>query len=232
MDKRQPLIGITGPASGALGPRLCIAAGVRLAGATPVQLSPVSAAPARELDGLIISGGHDVEPVLYKAAREVEGMYDADRDEFESQMIDQALRGGVPLLGICRGAQLINVCRGGSLFQNLRLRYPDQPRRRSVLPINTIDIEESTVLHKTVARKRIRVNRLHNQSIDRTGVGLKVGATDDRNIVQAIESTDEQFVLGVQWHPEFLLYKKPDRQIFRALVAAAARRPGEAETRS
>jgi len=221
MAKAKPLIGITGPRRGSVGPRFCIALALRLLGARPVQLRPGSAIPARELAGVVISGGHDVEPVLYKSAAEVEGNYDPERDAFESEMIDQALAASRPLLGICRGAQLLNVCLGGNLHQNLRKAHPHTRRRRSILPVNSVTLEPDSKLRKLLKRKRLRVNRLHNQSVNRTGVGLRIAARDDNDIVQAIEGPKQAFAIGVQWHPEFLLYQPTSLKLFAGLIAAA-----------
>ncbi len=126
----RPLIGITGPQRRAWGPRACIDLGIRLAGGRPVHLRPHSPVPSG-LDGLVISGGHDIDPVLYAEASEIQGNYDQERDAFEVAMIRRALADSLPLLGICRGAQLLNVCRGGTLFQDLRKRRVRTSQRRS-----------------------------------------------------------------------------------------------------
>lgn len=222
MAERRPLIGITGPRRGSFGPRTCIALGLWLSGGHPVQLRPGEAKPPRALEGIVVSGGHDIEPVLYARASEVEGNYDPERDEFEGDIIDRALRDDVPLLGICRGAQLINVRLGGSLFQDLRTRPVNIRRRRSVLPVTGVSVVGESKLAKIVGKEELTVNSLHNQSIDRTGGGLTVSATDGNDIVQAVETTGDNFVLGVQWHPEFMLYQHTSRTLFRALTDAAS----------
>lgn len=218
---RRPLIGITGPRRGSFGPRVCIRIGVTFAGGRGVQLRPGESLPDEPLDGLVISGGHDVEPVLYKAEAEVEGNYDPERDQFESEMIDRALEAGIPLLGICRGAQLFNVRRGGSLFQDLRKRRKSTSHRRTVLPLKTLNICAGTLLHRLANTERTKINSLHNQSIDRLGADLEISGTDLDDIVQAVEDQNHRFRMGVQWHPEFLLFLRSSRCLFRALVAAA-----------
>jgi putative glutamine amidotransferase len=224
MAEQRPLVGITGPRRGSFGPRTCIALGVWLSGARPVQLRPGKAVQPRALDGIVISGGHDIEPVLYARASEVEGNYDPQRDAFESEIIDQALRDNVPLLGICRGAQLINVRLGGSLFQNLRDREVAIRRRRSLFPVTRVSVTGGSKLGQIVNKEQLIVNSLHNQSIDRTGVGLTVSAKDGNDIVQAVETAADDFVIGIQWHPEFMLYLRSSRMLFRALSAAARTR--------
>lgn len=224
MAARKPRIGITGPARGSTGPRFCIAVCVRLAGGRPVQLRPGDDDTLDGFDGFVISGGHDVEPVLYKRAAEVRGNYDPERDRFESAVIYGALDQDQPLLGICRGAQLLNVCRGGSLFQNLSAMHGNATRRRTILPLKDIRLVPGSRLAEIIGRARLRVNSLHNQSVDIPGAGLSIVATDERDVVQAIEDPQATFCAGVQWHPEFLLYQAATWRLFRALVRCARNR--------
>ncbi|MEZ4383743.1 MAG: gamma-glutamyl-gamma-aminobutyrate hydrolase family protein [Nannocystaceae bacterium] len=224
MAQRRPLIGVTGPRRGAWGPRVCIDLAVRLAGGRPVHLRPRAPLPERRLDGVVISGGHDIEPVLYAAAAEIKGRYDRERDRFESAIIDLALAESLPILGICRGAQLLNVRRGGSLHQDLRARRRRTSNRRTILPLKTLIVEPHADLAALLGRDGARINSLHNQSIARLGERLRVAGRDLDGIVQAVEDPVAEFVVGVQWHPEFLLYLRRHRRLFRALVAASRRR--------
>ena len=218
----RPLIGVTGPRRGAVGPRACVHLGLLLAGGRPRHLRPGDALDTAPLDGVVITGGHDVEPALYKAEAEVVGHYDPERDAFESRVIDAALADGTPLLGICRGAQLLNVRKGGTLFQDLRKRRHKTSKRRFILPLKTLCLAEGSRLEALLGGDDIRINSLHNQSIDALGAGLEVSGRDLDDIVQAVEQPDHRFLFGVQWHPEFLLYAARQRRLFRALVRAAA----------
>lgn len=217
----RPLIGITGPQRGAIGPRLCIHLGVWLAGGRALQLRPGDPVDTSPLDGVIVSGGHDVEPTLYKAEAEVVGNYDPERDRFEAAIIDSALHDQTPLLGICRGAQLLNVRMGGSLFQDLRQHRRKTSRRRFILPLKTFCMVSDSKLAEVLGPGDIRINSLHNQSIDRVGDGLLISGRDLDNIVQAVEGPERPFLYGVQWHPEFLIYSARQRRLFRALLTAA-----------
>lgn len=217
-----PVIAITGPEKGAFGPRFLVATAVRMYGGEPLQIRPSDFGRPFDYHGVIVTGGHDVDPVLYAAAPEVEPRHDKTRDILESAIIDDALERGLPLLGICRGAQLLNVRLGGSLFQELKSRRQKTSNRWTILPLKTLEVRAGTMLAQLMGEGSCRINSLHNQAIDRTGHGLAVSGTDLDNITQAIEAPAYgPLLLGVQWHPEFLIFMKRHRALFRALVDSA-----------
>lgn len=219
----KPLIGITGPQTKALMPRLCVALIVKLYGGEVRQIRPQDTLDLSQFDGFVVTGGHDVDPVLYAAEPEVQPKYDAERDAFEQAVIHAALNSRTPLLGICRGAQLLNVCRGGNLMQELKSRRQITSNRWTVLPVKTLCIRQQTQLQRLLGGAKAPINSLHNQAIDRLGDGLQVSGRDLDGIVQAIEDPGYDFLMGVQWHPEFLLYLRRQRHIFRHLIACARR---------
>jgi putative glutamine amidotransferase len=202
-------------------PRLCVAAAVLFAGGRTVQLSPAEPVSTRPFHGVVVTGGHDVDPVLYAQESEVLPHYDPDRDAFESAVIDDALQRRLPLLGICRGAQLLNVRLGGDLHQDLRSHRQHTSHRRSILPMKTLLVEPETLLFTLFGSECARINSLHNQSIDRLGRGLRISGRDLDGIVQAVEDPERGYLVGVQWHPEFLLGSRQQRSLFTALVQAA-----------
>ena len=219
-----PVIGITGPRSGARGPISCIALAISLAGGRPVRLRPGDPVSHGRFQAVVISGGHDVDPVLYADEPQVQPRYDQERDAFESEVICNALVFGQPLLGICRGAQLLNVMRGGSLIQDLNPYRQKTSRRRTLLPLKTVAISSTSLLRYRLDTEVCRVNSLHNQAIDRVGQGMQVNCRDLDGIVQGIEDPDQPYLLGVQWHPEFLLYQARQRRLFDQLVSAVKTR--------
>lgn len=217
----RPVIAITGPERGAFGPRSLVALTVLLYGGRALQIRPSQDPGAVDYHGVVVTGGHDIDPVLYAAEPEVEPRHDRARDALETRVIQDALERRLPILGICRGAQLLNVCRGGTLFQELRSRRTRTSNRWTVLPLKTLEVAPDTLLARLMGSGRFRINSLHNQAIDRSGSKLQVSGRDLDGIVQAIEDPDYGFLLGVQWHPEFLVFMPRQRSLFRALVAHA-----------
>jgi putative glutamine amidotransferase len=135
----------------------------------------------------------------------------------------------MPVLGICRGAQMINVFLGGSLHESIYAVYSGIPRLHSPLASKLIEIVPRSILHGLLGSERERVNALHHQSINLLGAGLSIVACDEYGIVQAIERPGDPFLLGVQWHPEFMLFNRRQQRLFAA-IAEAARRPAARKT--
>ncbi|MEU1178425.1 gamma-glutamyl-gamma-aminobutyrate hydrolase family protein [Streptomyces sp. NPDC005820] len=194
-------------------PRLVQRAG-GLAAMLPPDAPEHAAATVARLDGLVIAGGPDVDPVRYGAERDPRtGPPARERDAWELALIDAALAAGVPLLGICRGMQLLNVALGGTLTQHIEGHaevvgvfgsHPVKPvpgtRYAAAVP------EESSV------------PTYHHQAVDRLGTGLIPGAYAADGTVEAVElPAADGWVLGVQWHPEM----GEDLRVMRALVEAA-----------
>lgn len=190
-------------------------------GGRPVRIS-VSHDPGDEpLAGLIIGGGDDIGPEHYGGDLSQKVRGDPDRDALEIAWIRRALVQRLPLLGICRGAQLINVVKGGSLHQDIRPMRRKTSNRPGLLPTKEVVLAENSLLAQVCAKMRLRVNSLHHQAIDRPGYGVNRVAQDRDGIVQAIEGEGEQLFIGVQWHPEYLIYLPSSMRLFRWLVRMA-----------
>ncbi|MEV7066239.1 gamma-glutamyl-gamma-aminobutyrate hydrolase family protein [Streptomyces collinus] len=199
-------------------PRLVQRAGGLAAMLPPDDPEQAADAVAR-LDGLVIAGGPDVEPVRYGAEREERtGPPAPDRDAWELALIDAALATGVPLLGICRGMQLLNVALGGTLVQHIdgHAEVVGVFGGHAVKPV-------PGSLYAGVVPEETFVPTYHHQAVDRLGEGLVPSAYAADGTVEAVELPSTDWVLGVQWHPEM----GEDVRVMRALVEAAMpREPG------
>jgi putative glutamine amidotransferase len=200
--------------------RLANSLGVWLAGGKPVRIGPGLRTSLDDLDALIVGGGVDIESRLYGIDTTDEWPYDPDRDALEIAALDWAEKHDRPVLGICRGAQLLNVHRGGTLIHDLARSHPDYRNPRSIFPCKTAQPKPESRLAALLGPRRLRINALHHQAVDRLGEGMAVAAVDEHGIVQAVEQTGHRFRLGVQWHPELMLWSPRQLRLFRALVRA------------
>ncbi len=173
------------------------------------------------VDGVVIGGGDDIAPTLYGGELRVGVRLDPARDDLEQSVLRGAFERGLPILGICRGSQMLNVVLGGTLHQDAYGVYEDSRYVRTVLPRKRVQIDEETLLARSAKATCLYVNALHSQAVDVVGDGLRVAARDEGGMVQAIERITDPFALGVQWHPEHLVYRRAHRRLFRSLVAAA-----------
>ncbi|WP_110686971.1 gamma-glutamyl-gamma-aminobutyrate hydrolase family protein [Salinicola aestuarinus] len=219
-DRSRPLIGITTSDHKSLLAWWCDWISVWRAGGRPVRLSP-SRPPEQALDGLIIGGGDDIGAARYGGEVQLDVRIDPARDDLELALLGHYLPLKTPILGICRGAQMINIHCGGSLIGDIQTAYRHIRNRRTVLPRKRVEIEPFSRLAEILNRRFCQVNSLHHQAVDRPGEGLKVVARDRDDLVQAIESETHPFLIGVQWHPEFLLFTRSQQRLIRALVDAA-----------
>jgi putative glutamine amidotransferase len=196
---------------------------LQAAGGVPVVVAP-SADPqvvAERVDGLVLSGGADLDPHLYDAEAHPRGQEpDPERDAFENAMLDACLARGRAVLAVCRGLQVLNVARGGTLHQHL----PDTVGTDEHLPVagafgrHSVKVGAGTHLARIVDAEVLDVPTHHHQAVDRLGSGLVATAWADDGIVEAVEDPRVPFLLAVQWHPE----AGDDNSLFDALVAAAA----------
>ncbi|APZ44399.1 gamma-glutamyl-gamma-aminobutyrate hydrolase family protein [Acidihalobacter ferrooxydans] len=201
---------------------------VRRAGGVPVLLTPGMPPPGdwlERLDGLILSGGGDIDPARYGGAPH-EALYaiDAQRDAFEFALLAAALARRMPLLAICRGLQVLNVHLGGTLHEHLPDVYGEQVAHRAPPREPTphaLRIAPGSRLAALLGGEAAVASSWHHQGIDTLGRGLTPVAWAPDGLIEAVELADYPWLAAVQWHPELTADKDPAQQaLFDALVAA------------
>src|SRR3954447_8479774 len=199
------------------------------AGAVPVVLPPlrVDDVPAqlRCLDAVCLSGGPDLDPAQYGASPAHElGPLEPALDDFELAVARVADQSGLPILGICRGAQALNVARGGTLHQHLPAITDHSVEHRQTASgweqTHEVRVEQASRLGHILGTGGAWVNSFHHQAVDRLGSGLRAVAWAPDGTVEGIEDAGDRLVLGVQWHAQ-TLDRSPHPRLFEALVAAA-----------
>ncbi|HLH64872.1 MAG TPA: gamma-glutamyl-gamma-aminobutyrate hydrolase family protein [Solirubrobacteraceae bacterium] len=205
---------------------------VQRAGGLVLILAPDASVAAHpdevleRIDGLIISGGSDVDPAAYGAERDpATGETDPERDAFEIALARGAIERGLPLLAICRGMQILNVALGGTLLQHLpdALGHTDHRRVLGSFAGNdhAVHLAPGSLAARAAGEEQHTVKSHHHQGVDRLGSGLIVSGTSAIDpLVEAIELPGDGFVLGVQWHPE----ADESSRVIAALVQAADER--------
>lgn len=147
---------------------------------------------------------------------------DKARDKIEFGLVNQAVKMNMPLLGICRGSQLINIYFRGDLYQEIVDLYSEKVNKHSIFPIKKIFLKPGSKLETIIGKTETYVNALHHQAVKDPGKGIDIVAKEENGLTQAIESTIHDFIIGVQWHPEYLIEKKSQQRIFKTLVQKAA----------
>lgn len=222
MTTRRPIIAVTGPRRGGRLLTWFNKLAIWRAGGNPLTVEPGYRSRLAKADGMVIGGGEDIDAVLYHDELRFEAVPDRARDKLELEALEIAERKSLPVFGICRGSQLINVFRGGTLNQDSYGAHGGPERHRSVWPKKDVCIAEWSKLFSLIGiGDTIRVNCLHEQSVDRLGDNLKACAEDTHGITQGIEDPGDRFLVGVQWHPEILIWRRDQVNLFRGLVQHA-----------
>lgn len=217
---KKPRVGVTGSDRRWSPSWWCTALALKLAGATPERISVRHSPKEKPLDALIIGGGDDISPEHYNSDLDAKVKTDSARDRLEIEWIRKALEMNIPLLGICRGAQLINVVRGGTLHQDIRALRKRTYNRPGLLPTKQVRLSPGSILAEICSKLRLRVNSLHHQAIKDTGADLQAVGWDLDEIIQAVEWRKGRIV-GMQWHPEYLIYLPSQFALFRWLAKTA-----------
>ena len=195
---------------------------IQAAGGEAVLVTPEHPLDLADVDGLLLTGGVDVNPALYGQAPhpETEQPIDA-RDELETALLRQALAEDKPILAVCRGMQLFNVAHGGTLHQHLGDPRHEERQDDKSIPAHEVTVQNETRLAGLIGPEA-RVNSRHHQSVDEVGAGLTVSARASDGVVEAVERPDRRFAVAVQWHPEDQAAEDPAQaRLFEGLIEAA-----------
>lgn len=228
MLRNKPNIGVITSSKDGYFMWLCTRLGVGMCGGKVMRITPDNNADYSKCDGFIIAGGTDIDPALYGGNSDEKTVVDKERDSLDTQVVKHAIETKKPVLGISRGAHIINIVHGGTLHQETHHFYEDIVPSKTIIGQafrrRRVEFKEDSILTHMYKRKRkIRVNTIHHQVNDKIGEGLKPVAEDREGVVQAVEleNSKEHFVLGVEWHPEFMLHSRAHRKLFVALVGMA-----------
>ena len=230
----RPLIGITCDYDSADPAKFWLreeyAAAVLHAGGMPVLLAPLAGLHvgdvAAKCNGFVITGGDfDIEPHHYgESPLPGLGKLNPRRSGFELELVHWAFRNDAPVLGICGGMQAINVAFGGTLYQDISTQLPGASlnhRQGRSTRAHEVSIEPGTLLAGLLQKTATDTNSSHHQGVKEVAPGLRASGTAPDGIIEAIESRDSRFMLGVQWHPESLCVNDPLwLRVFEGLVGA------------
>jgi putative glutamine amidotransferase len=207
---------------------------VRRAGGEPIEIVPGSELPEHLLarvDGLMLTGGGDVDPELY--GEQPNGTFEpaeAGRDAYEIALSRAAVKSGIPFLAICRGMQVLNVAMGGTLVQDIPTQVTGaldhsirEPRHHIA---HEVWVSKGSKLSALLADhmedgETCHVNSRHHQAVKQVAEGFTVTATSPDGVIEAMEITDAPFCVAVQWHPENFWRTGEFRELFQGLVKAA-----------
>jgi putative glutamine amidotransferase len=203
---------------------------IEAAGGIPVVVPPLALEAVEPLlsrvAGVCLSGGPDLDPLAYGEQRHARiGPTWNDLDALELALARAADARRIPILAICRGLQVLNVARGGTLHQHLPDVVGDsishRQRDAGSKPTHWVSLTGSSLLSQVVGCERVHVNSFHHQAVATLGEGLRVTGRASDGTVESIEAPDRDFVLGVQWHAEYLTTRAEQAALFRAFVDRA-----------
>jgi putative glutamine amidotransferase len=217
---------------------------VRAAGLIPLVVPPIATedipAVLDAVQGLVLTGGEDVDPAYFGAARHpATGPANEPRDRSELALAREAAARRLPTLAICRGVQVLNVALGGSLVQDIpteiatKLAHDAEGARNT--RVHDVAVDRGTLLGSIISAEKIATNSFHHQSVDRLAPGLKTVAKSPDGVIEAVECTDRAWwAVGVQWHPEELTQTPEDwdRKLFGAFARAVQAFSPDRTTRS
>ena len=175
------------------------------------------------IDGVIITGGGDINPKLYKDENTDSRNIQDNRDSTEMELLAASEKNNIRTLAICRGHQMLNVYKGGTLVQDIdkKIKEPlahTQINEKTSEHVHKVGIEPDTNLYRILNKRNIGVNSIHHQCVDKLGRELVVSAKSQDGIIEGIESTSSWDAIGIQWHPEYLRTDEESNKLFNWIV--------------
>jgi putative glutamine amidotransferase len=229
---RSPMIGVTTYSRNESGsfhiPSGYIDA-IRAAGGLPILLAPGELnlpALVQQLDGLVLSGGGDIDPEIY-GGRHHHSVYavDPERDDFDLGIARLALQHNVPTLGICRGMQVLNVATGGNLVVHVPDHYGTSVLHRTETPRHPVEhevqVESASRLAQILESEQMNIVSWHHQAVDTVSPEWRAVAWAPDGLIEAIEHQVHPWAIALQWHPEMSAEAPWHQRLFQALVAAS-----------
>ena len=223
LEPSQPVIGVAWPKPDYVASLERAGARVRVLDATRDRLPDA----LDGCDGVLLTGGADVDPGEYGEAQHPTVELDLARDDYELALTKLAIARDLPLLAICRGVQVLNVAAGGTLIQDLPSQSPSHVQHSITEPTSAIahdvTIAPGTCLSMLLGKPAMAVNSRHHQAVKEAAKGFVVSAVSPDGVVEAIERPASKFCVGVQWHPESESASALDLQLFECFLQACIR---------
>lgn len=228
----KPIIGVTFSSSSISGTNYIRA--IEKFGGIPRRLYPgISEDADTDINGLLLTGGPDIDPVYYGEKGHETTDINADRDALELPLFKRAIEKELPVFGICRGIQVMSVAMEGSLYQDIPSQFTDRLTHKIIANSNdswhNIKIQHDSLLNHITGETTAEVNSRHHQSLKVIGEGFAVTAQSEDGIIEAIEDRSKSFMLGVQYHPERMFKRKGSSELkqhaaklFEAFIDAAS----------
>jgi len=208
---------------------------VENSGGIPIIIPPTYNMDIEEIlekvDAIILSGGPDIDPALYgETPIPKMGQINPLRDKFEIELARKVVEKGKPLLAICRGIQVLNVAFNGTLYQDINTQIPKSIKHAwhtatgtevpPNYPTHTVILDKNSRIYSIFNKEVLKVNSFHHQAVKDLGKGFKATAWAEDGVIEAIEYNGSKFVIGVQWHPEWM-WDSEMIKIFKALIEEA-----------
>jgi len=184
------------------------------------------------IDGLYATGGGDIDPILFGEEPHPKlGTIIPERDQSECLLVQKMLELKKPILGVCRGSQILNIAAGGDMYQDIYSQIDEellQHDQKAPFDYGShfVNVTEGSLLHRLTGVRKLRVNSFHHQSNRDVPAGFVVSGKANDGVVEAIESMDHPFVLGVQWHPEGMILANDhaSTKIYQGFVEASMKK--------